>query len=201
MAAVYPPPEGRLRQATIEHTALGIAWLWYARSCRVIAREVGFSGHRLEVAKPGRSRIDLVGANCPVRRLEVLEVKGTVEDLTREGPMDRGKWVDLGVHHVCWLLVPHDATEGMYRALPPHWGVVSASEGMDRVVTRRVAAGAMNRITDSGEWPRALEALAHHSISGALPAFARVHAEAPTDRLIEAAAQLIQRPTSLLEGW
>lgn len=118
-------------------TALAVSWLFLRRECRVIADEVamnGFGGIG-GIHATGYYRADVVGIsrrwNNSVYRVDVVEVKGSRDDLRRED-LAHGKWARLAEPssgYNPWLIVSEDVKKSDLAELPARWGVLQAAGG------------------------------------------------------------------------
>lgn len=175
-------PLSRRKQATLSVTALGHAWLWHKRGCRAMADELGVWG-RLGVARLGPGggalwRADLAGVakRGNSYRLDILEVKGTREDLRRED-LGAGKWLwSRGITGAAlWVLMGEDLRPEDYAAVPAHWGLLQAAE--DNTVVKTLRRPKSESWLDAQEVTESLYWLGYRSLVSGLPFLGRSTAQ------------------------
>lgn len=91
---------------------------------------MGFTKKKLTTPLKGKWRADLIGVAPGPRTINLVEVKGSVADLTRESLVD-GKWVvDFESYGVTpWLAITDEIRQKHVDLLPRQWGIVSFAEG------------------------------------------------------------------------
>lgn len=114
-------------EGTARVTADVASWLW-SRGSRCLVPEVGLHPVR-GLCQPwdGRWRVDMV-ATVPrhgAERVDVIEVKGSADDLRRED-LGTGKWVlrydRMGL--TPWLALSHTVSRSLWQDLNEAWGVI-----------------------------------------------------------------------------